>query len=536
MTSFPSSLVAFASRFALFAVLPGIASCSLVVDTSEREPAGSSTEPLCTQHSECTERLGEPAACVDGKECVKLLDEDCLEVLPEGVLEDDDVLLFGYMGTIAGEFASYGIPTKEGAALAFREIETINGIPGVPGPGRRHIGMVACNHGADPVAVARHLIEEVKVPAILGASFSGVTLRIFDSVALPNQALILSHSATSPDLTFKTDDQGLLWRTAPSDVLQTRAMRSLLSELVRSLRKSGALEEDEAPKIALVVKGDSAGTGLRRAIMGEFDTAADEGLFAVEADVKPEYPNPDEFDVDWQDYIDQVLDAEPHIIIPLGTSEFVTEMMKELEDNWDPAHRPWYVLPEGDRVDELTELSDKNPSWELAGRVIGTAPGARQSRLYQAFEDHFESVYRRPPKNLAEYAYDGAYLLAYATAISQQQYPTGRELADSLKGVTCLDGPVVPVGPDGLSLHFSTAAREKCINFDGASGPLDFDNDVGEAPSDIAMWCLRKGEDGATFDPALHSYYSIEANAIVWHGGAPIDFSASDWCDQDPAD
>jgi len=312
-------------------------------------------------------------------------------------------------------------------------------------------------------------------------------------------------------------------------------MRFLLVELIRSLRDSGALEEDEEPNIALVVKGDSAGTGLHRGITGVLDTSSD-GPPAVKADVKPEYPNPDENEVDWQDYADQVLEARPHIIIPLGTSEFVNELLGKLETGWSSERRPWYVLPEGDRVQELTELADDNPSWNLWARVIGTAPGARQSRLYRDFEAHFDSVYRRPPNNLAEFAYDGAYLLAYATAISQEQYPTGRELADSLKGVSCASGPLVPVGPDGLSLHYSTAARDKCINFDGASGPLDFDNAVGEAPSDIAMWCLRKEDGKTTFDPALHSFYSVEEDAIAWRGGKPIDFSAAGWCDQDPAD
>jgi hypothetical protein len=43
--------------------------------------------------------------------------------------------------------------------------------------------------------VARHLIEEVRVPAIIGPAFSGVTLDGAAEVAIPEGALLLSASA-----------------------------------------------------------------------------------------------------------------------------------------------------------------------------------------------------------------------------------------------------------------------------------------------------------------------------------------------------
>jgi hypothetical protein len=121
-------------------------------------------------------------------------------------------------------------------------------------------------------------------------------------------------------------------------------------------------------------------------------------------------------------------------------------------------------------------------------------------------------------------------------AISRETYPTGPQLAEALTHVSCTDPNgtdpnKVPVGPKQFLNYFSLAASDRCIDFDGASGPLDFDNATGEAVSDIAMWCLRHENGSVTFDPPLDSYYSAAQGEIVWKNGEPIDFTQPDWCD-----
>jgi ABC-type branched-subunit amino acid transport system substrate-binding protein len=513
------------SRLALAAALVSVAGCSVVVDTSRREP--------CTTHAECTERHGEPTACVEAS-CIKLLNQDCTEVLPAGILERENVILFGYLGDIASGANAYGTPTKEGAELAFNEIESLDGIPGASRQGRRHVGMLVCDHGADPVAVARHLVENAKVPAIIGASFSGVTLRSFHDVGLPSQTLFISPSATSPDLT--TDiDEGLLWRTAPSDVVQTEALKFLAVHVGKALQPSDEPEANEKPKIAVLYKDDSAGEGLFHGITttGTAPNAAP----AVQSELTKRYSDPADGEVDWEQYVTWVLKEEPDIVIPLGTTEFVEFMMPEIERNWNPAEaRPWYLLPEGSRAEQLVALAKGNDEWALGRRVIGTAPGARQSALYDQFRLSFRSTFdQREPGNLAEFGYDAAYLLIYAIAISGQAFPTGRKLADALTHVTCDENPV-PAGRNQFSGYFSTAALTQCINFEGASGPLDFDNASGEAISDIAMWCLREGPDGVSLNPPIDSYYSAEQGGIAWgtEQNTPIEFNRPDWCPPAP--
>jgi branched-chain amino acid transport system substrate-binding protein len=512
----------FRSLLAAGLVVP-LAGCTLVVDTSKREP--------CTSHAECTSRYGEPSMCVESS-CVKLLSQECSEVVPEGLLEHDDVILYGFMGVLRGASADYGTAAKEGAELAFDEIETqTGGIPGAEGePRQRHVGMLVCDHGSNPKEVARHLVEDVKVPAIIGPSFSGVALKVLE-VTVPSQTLLFSPQATSPALT-DYDDNGLFWRTCPSDAVQMEHMKFLLADLVDSLRAGGVLEGNADPKISMYIKGDSAGTGLESAAT-RMQTWANAAPPIVGARENP-YPDtstvPPET-VDWSPFIKDATDYKPDIIMALGTSEFLQFLMPRIEESWNPNdRRPFYLLPEGNRDPQL--IVNANAESDLFTRVVGTAPGPRKSRLYNEFADHFGGQFdHRQPGNLAEFAYDAAYLLLYATAISGKAHPSGPDLADALTHVSCEDNPV-QVGRTGFAGYFALAQSTKCIDFEGASGPLDFDAH-GEALSDIATWCLRQGNSGFSYDPPLDTYYSASEYRVIWKNDKPIDFAQPDWCDNE---
>jgi len=72
------------------------------------------------------------------------------------------------------------------------------------------------------VNAAKKLVQIDKVPAIVGAISSGVTIPVAESVTIPNGVVLISPSATSPLISVLPSDQGkdFLFRTCPSDALQ----------------------------------------------------------------------------------------------------------------------------------------------------------------------------------------------------------------------------------------------------------------------------------------------------------------------------
>lgn len=512
---------------AILALTLSVLGCDAIVDTKGRAP--------CVTNSECTSRFGEPSLCVESA-CVKLLSTECTEVWPPNALSQDNTMLIGYLGELTG--LQYGGPPMEGMKLALSEIETnYNGFPGasLDSP-RRHLAMLVCDHGKDPVRVTQHLVQDAKVPVIVGASFSGTTLTIFDAVAGPANVMVLSPSATSPALT-KHEDKGLLWRTAPSDVVQAELLKYLKVDVEDLLHAQGTLPAAAPAQVVMPTKDDSAGQGLAIAARETHPPAEHRAPAITEGLTTLVYDNPDttKKPINWDQLSSATIAAMPDIILAAGTGEFVSEMLPKIEAGWDVGakRRPWYVLPEGDRAPFLAQWAamhkELNPP--LNERVIGTAPGARRSPLYKGFANRFQPVFQnRQPGNLAEFGYDAGYLVLYAIAISKKDAPTGPELANAMKFVSCKDDPkfIVPVGPGD---YYSTAAEHGCIDFDGASGPLDFDPETGEAVSDIAMWCLHPMGNSFSFEPTLDSYYSVATQSVaVAEDGTPLDLSSDSWC------
>ena len=86
-----------------------------------------------------------------------------------------------------------------------------------------------CVNAAAATAAAERLITSDGVKGIMGADCSGVTGAILANVAVPNGIVMVSPSATSPALST-AEDNGLFFRTAPSDARQGEVLAGILME------------------------------------------------------------------------------------------------------------------------------------------------------------------------------------------------------------------------------------------------------------------------------------------------------------------
>jgi branched-chain amino acid transport system substrate-binding protein len=87
-----------------------------------------------------------------------------------------------------------------------------------------------CIDSAAATAAAERLVTSDKVNAIVGADCSGVTSAVLQNVARANGTVMISPSATSPGLST-ADDDGLFFRTAPSDAREGQVMTDILVEM-----------------------------------------------------------------------------------------------------------------------------------------------------------------------------------------------------------------------------------------------------------------------------------------------------------------
>lgn len=86
-----------------------------------------------------------------------------------------------------------------------------------------------CVDAGGATAAAERLVTADNVLAIMGADCSGVTIAVTNNVAVANGLPMVSPSATSPALTT-IEDNGLFFRTAPSDARQGVVLTDILND------------------------------------------------------------------------------------------------------------------------------------------------------------------------------------------------------------------------------------------------------------------------------------------------------------------
>ena len=151
-----------------------------------------------------------------------------LMLVPLGAAFAEDVklgVLFGFTGPIESLTPSMA----DGAELAIKEVNDSGALLG----GRQVVavrGDTTCIDSAAAVAAAERLVTSDRVNAIIGGDCSGVTIAMLQNVAKPNGIVMISPSATSPALSTIEDD-GLFFRTAPSDARQGEVVADILQEM-----------------------------------------------------------------------------------------------------------------------------------------------------------------------------------------------------------------------------------------------------------------------------------------------------------------
>lgn len=133
-----------------------------------------------------------------------------------------------------------------------------------------------CIDAAAATSATERLITGDGVAGIVGADCSGVTGAMLSNVAVPNGIVMISPSATSPGLST-AEDNGLFFRTAPSDARQGVIMTEILMD-------------KGIETVALTYTNNDYGKGLADAFQTAFEEAGGEvTISAAHEDGKADY-------------------------------------------------------------------------------------------------------------------------------------------------------------------------------------------------------------------------------------------------------
>ena len=157
----------------------------------------------------------------------KLLLASAALALTAGGAFAEDVKLGISLG-FTGPLESMSPAMASGAELAMKEVsESGKFMGGATVVGVR--GDSTCIDSAAATATVEKLITADGVKGIVGGMCSGETTASLQNVAVPKGIVMISPSATSPALS-SAEDNGLFFRTAPSDARQSEVMTDIIME------------------------------------------------------------------------------------------------------------------------------------------------------------------------------------------------------------------------------------------------------------------------------------------------------------------
>lgn len=297
-------------------------------------------------------------------------------------------------------------------------------------------------------------------PSVTGAASSGVTIAVAEDIFIPEEVVGISPASTSPDITPMNGDY--LLRTAPTDALQGVVAAEL------------AYEDEGFETASTLFVNNDYGQGLSDSFVENYEDLGGEVL-ETEA-FEQEQPS-------YDSVLDSVLADDPEMLYVIGYPDSGEQIFIDFYESYDPDETT-ILVSDGLQDNDLPGDVD-NPM----SNVIGTAPAAVGPGR-EFFDSLFEEEFGSEPGVFTAQAYDATAVHMLAQLRADEL--SGPAVSEQVREVANPGGEVIQ--PDSLAEGLDMAANGEEIQYQGASGSVEFDEngDLSAASFDI----FEFSEDG----------------------------------------
>ena len=313
--------------------------------------------------------------------------------------------------------------------------------------------MVLGDSACDPKAavdVGGKLVNVEQVVAIVGPSCSGATNGMVSSVTIPAGITVLSDSATAPSIS-ELDDKDMVFRVAPSDAYQGLAIANLVN-------KAGI------KKVAMTYSNDDYNAGIAAVFEREFKNMG--GTITGNQAHEPNKAS-------YRSELATLTQGGPEAIAIFAYygSSGITIIKNSLENG---LFGKFYAADGMFDKSVIEQIGADN----LRGNIAITQSASDDSDAsYKIFAADYSAGGGDPKSPYAAHGYDASFLMALA--IEKAGSADRAKIGAALRAVANAPGEVVRPGEWKKAKALLAAGKD--INYEGASGNVDFDKngDVG---------------------------------------------------------
>ncbi len=377
-----------------------------------------------------------------------------LAAVPPALAEEVKI---GALAGITGPIATMAPAIMKGAEMAVSEVNAQGGILG-----GKTLTMVTGDSACNPqngIDAANKLINVEQVVAIVGPMCSGATIAVANSVAVPAGVVLVSASATSPEITGIKDND-LVFRVVPSDAFQGAASaRNLLSKGTK--------------KVAVTYINNDYGKGLADAFAAEFEAKGGTVTHNMAHEEKK---------ASYRSELATLASggADTLVVFALGGDTGMTILRQSLENGY------FEKFAGGDGMKDnvlLREIGADN-----LGGLIVTAPSSAESKSLSIFKKAFTAFGGDPDGVFVRNGYDAAFVLALA--IEKAGSTDRSKIPAALRAVASAPGEPILAGEWKKAVDLITAGKD--IDYQGVTGGHDFD-DAGDVSGVVAEVVVKDG-------------------------------------------
>lgn len=345
-------------------------------------------------------------------------------------------LKLGILTAFSGELGDFGKTSKEGFDYAIAQIKDSGELPD-----GWTVETVVGDEKTSPeegLRAASAMVKSDKVSAIMGPS-SGPIVAMVD-LAKRYETPIISQFAGTVNL----DDVGGDWiyRTVASDASDGKAVAQWLGD-------------DEAENVVAIVQNEESTVSPAKT-MEKYYTAGGGNL------VKTIKYNAGQ--ASYNSITEQALNEDPGYIFLAGGQESGVTILKELAAGGFPLDK--VVVTADMAVPEVIEAVGAD---KAEGMNAETPFPDTERPEYVDFAKGFKEASGHDPGLFVDTAYDAATIVGLAATAAENT--CGSAIGPKMDEVANAPGEVVTTYAEGAKL----LAEGKDINFEGASGPVDFD-------------------------------------------------------------
>ena len=188
--------------------------------------------------------------------------------------------------------------------------------------------------------------------------------------------------------------------------------------------------------------------------------------------------------------LEKATEGNPDVLLAISYPGQAEVYLREsLEDGYSDS----FLFVDATKSPKMMEVV----GWDALEGTLGTAQGSPDSPSLREFQHSYAAVHGAPPEHpfIAE-NYDAAVLIALAAAKAGTTTDSVA-IRDALRSIANPPGEAVGPGVEGIKKALMLIAEGKDINYEGAAGTVDFDEN-GDVTGYIEIWKVEGGEIKST--------------------------------------